>query len=442
MSNNDVKSILGFDLMSLHSFSDISSLVEHALGSELLSFINDISIKTDENDADLYIVGGFVRDLLLGRPSVDFDLVIDGDAIRLSNELVSEFVGEVTIHRRFGTAKWYLSEELVSATGLNSLDLVSSRSESYDKPAQLPDVKPDSIKWDLQRRDFTVNTLAVNLSPGKFGELVDCWGGLEDLKTNLLQVLHSRSFIDDPTRMLRAVRLEQRLDFNITDDTVQLMVASLPLLDDVSGDRVRHEIEKILHEECPEAVLVRLQEIGVAGAIHSSMAYIVGEWLETKFALAREYSLLADIVPVYFGLWLYSLSIDESLSVCNRLQVSTKAEESLRQIGRVKSILSELDASANPSDVVRNLDDLSDIALDVLVVAVDSQDVRKNIEKFRNELRFIQPVTNGNDLLELGLMPGPDLGRILLRLKMAWLDGEISSKEEERVLVEALVAER
>ena len=174
MSNNDVKSILGFDLMSLHSFSDISSLVEHALGSELLSFINDISIKTDENDADLYIVGGFVRDLLLGRPSVDFDLVIDGDAIRLSNELVSEFGGEVTIHRRFGTAKWYLSEELVSATGLNSLDLVSSRSESYDKPAQLPDVKPDSIKWDLQRRDFTVNTLAVNLSPGKFGELVDC----------------------------------------------------------------------------------------------------------------------------------------------------------------------------------------------------------------------------------------------------------------------------
>ena len=441
MSNNHIKSILGCDLMSLDSFSDISSLVEHALGSELLSFINDISIKADENDADLYIVGGFVRDLLLGRPSVDFDLVIDGDAIRLSKDLVSEFGGEVTAHRRFGTAKWDLSAKLVSATGLHSLDLVSSRSESYDKPTKLPDVKPSSIKWDLQRRDFTVNTLAVNLSPGNFGELVDHWGGLEDLRANLLQVMHSRSFIDDPTRILRAVRLEQRLGFNITEDTLQLMVSSLPLLDDLSGDRLRHEIEKILQEDCPEAVLDRLQEIGVAGAIHSSMAYIVDEWLGRKFVLAREYSLLSDIVPVYFGVWLYTLSIDECESICARLKVSTKIKESLRQIDRIKSVLSELDVSANPSDVVRNLDDLSDIALDVLVVAVDNQDVRKNIEIFRNELRFIQPITNGNDLLELGLMPGPDLGRILLRLKVAWLDGEISSTEEEKLLVKALVAE-
>lgn len=441
MTNNDVKPILGDDLKSLESRSDISSLVERTLSPELLGLIKNISVKAAEHDAVLYIVGGFVRDLLLGRLSTDFDLVIDGDAIGLSEELASEYGGQVAVHRRFGTAKWSLSAKLSSATGLRELDLVTSRSESYDKPSQLPDVKPSSIKWDLQRRDFTVNTLAVNLSSDKFGELVDFWGGLDDLKLKLLQVLHSRSFIDDPTRMLRAVRLEQRLGFNITDETLDLIVASLSLLDNVSGARIRHEIEKILREELPEVVLARLNDIGVTEAIHSSMVDNVGEWLESKFVLAREYPLVSDIVSVYFGLWLYKLSSDEVASICTRLQVSAKIERSLIQIGRMKSILSELDVSARPSDIASKLENLSDIALDVLVVAVGNNDIRKNIERFRDDLRYVEPITNGKDLLELGLFPGPGLGRILLRLKVAWLDGDISSKEEENELVEVLVAE-
>jgi len=235
--------------------------------------------------------------------------------------------------------------------------------------------------------------------------------------------------------------LEQRLGFNITDETLDLIVSSLSLLDNVSGARIRHEIERILREELPEVVLARLNDIGVIEAIHSSMVDNVGEWLESKFVLAREYPLLSDIVPVYFGLWLYKLGSDEVASICGRLQVSAKIERSLIQIGRVKSVLSELDVSASPSNITSKLENLSDIALDVLVVAVDNNDIRKNIERFRDELRYVEPITNGKDLLELGLFPGPGLGRILFRLKVAWLDGDISSKEEENKLVEVLVAE-
>jgi len=184
-----------------------------------------------------------------------------------------------------------------------------------------------------------------------------------------------------------------------------------------------------------------LHEIGVSGAIHSSMADHVGRWVDDKFVLAREYTLLSDIVPIYFGLWLYKLSGDEIKSICNRLQVSTKIEQSLRQIVKVRSIVSELDISTKPSDIVRKLDGLSDIALDVLALAVDKQDIRNNVERFRDEFRFIAPMTNGKELLELGLLPGPGLGRILLRLKEEWLDGTISNAEEENTLVKLLVAE-
>jgi len=436
-----LKSKLGHDLGSLDLSSNLTSMVEDALTPKVLELVSVISVKADEHDAVLYIVGGFVRDLLLGRLSVDFDLIIDGDAIELAEELASEYGGQVTVHRRFGTAKWYLSENISSETGLHALDLVSARSESYERPSQLPDVRPSSIRWDLQRRDFTVNTLAVNLSSDNFGELVDYWGGLDDLKERRLRVLHSRSFIDDPTRILRAVRLEQRLGFNISDETLELMLASLSLLDDVSGDRVRREIERVFREEMPEEVLSRLDDIGIAGAIHSAMVDNVGKWLKTKFVLARDYRLLSDIVPIYFGLWMYRLSGDEVESICDRLQVSTNIEQSLRQIVKVKAVLSKLDASAKPSVIVRNLDNLSDIAVDVLALAVDDQNIRNNIERFRDELRFVKPMANGRDLMELGVLPGPGLGRILFRLKEAWLDGAITNVEEENNLVKLLVAE-
>ena len=200
-------------------------------------------------------MGGFVRDLLVERPSIDFDVVVEGDAISLGKAVSKKYGGRVATHQRFGTAKWQiadirdrLAEKLGNEYGQkvdacefpDTLDLVSARREFYTHPTALPTVERGSIKLDLHRRDFTINTLAMRLDGNHYGELHDYWGGLADLHTGLVRVLHSLSFVDDPTRILRAIRFEQRFGYKIGDRTLELLTAALPLLDRVSGDRLRH----------------------------------------------------------------------------------------------------------------------------------------------------------------------------------------------------------
>jgi tRNA nucleotidyltransferase (CCA-adding enzyme) len=195
----------------------------------LLKAVSQVAYK---QRAALYIVGGFVRDLLLERPSLDFDLVVEGDAIQLARALVRQYGGRVTSHTRFGTAKWHLGalkedsafppDKIQLLIGQEpasdlpeSLDFVTARTEFYTHPTALPTVERGSIKLDLHRRDFTINTLALRLDGHHYGELHDYWGGLIDLRHGVVRVLHSLSFVDDPTRILRAVRFEQRFNFAI-----------------------------------------------------------------------------------------------------------------------------------------------------------------------------------------------------------------------------------
>ncbi|HSO26490.1 MAG TPA: CBS domain-containing protein, partial [Anaerolineales bacterium] len=233
--------------------------LEAALPLARLALLRCTAQLAYERRLALYIVGGFVRDLMLGQPSQDFDLVVEGDAIALTRALADLYGGRVTSHARFGTAKWHigaikteltnrlLAEEAaadllssarpVHAADLpDSLDLVSARTEFYTHPSALPTVERGSIKLDLHRRDFTINTLALRLDGHHYGELYDYWGGLNDLRQGLVRVLHSLSFVDDPTRLLRAVRFEQRFFFRIGPRTLVLMLEARSLLDRVSGD--------------------------------------------------------------------------------------------------------------------------------------------------------------------------------------------------------------
>ena len=225
----------------------------------------------------------------LNRPSLDFDLVVEGDAIKLTQRLVSQYGGRETSHARFGTAKWHLEGSQFESAGkyagndtdsLNAIDLVTARTEFYTYPTALPTVERGSIKLDLHRRDFTVNTLAMRLDGNHYGELHDYWGGLKDLKLELVRVLHSLSFIDDPTRMLRAVRFEQRLGFQIEERTLQLMKEAIPLLDRVSGDRLRHELSHIIIGPQATLILNRLDQLGLLRAIHPNLRW--GDWLREK----------------------------------------------------------------------------------------------------------------------------------------------------------------
>ena len=226
----------------LPTHQNLAARLEVALPKVRLYLLKTIARAAHEQRIAIYIVGGFVRDLLLDRPGLDFDLVVEGDAISLAKSLARAYGGRVTSHTRFGTAKWLLAdipEELTNELALEwqnaqprqpqatdklnangddlpaSIDLITARTEFYTHPTALPTVEQGSIKLDLHRRDFTINTLALRMDGRHYGELHDYWGGLNDLKNGLVRVLHSLSFVDDPTRMLRAVRFEQRFNFEI-----------------------------------------------------------------------------------------------------------------------------------------------------------------------------------------------------------------------------------
>jgi len=263
---------------------NLASKLESALPPERLRLLKDIAHIAQKQRVALYIVGGFVRDLLLDYPSLDFDLVVEGDAIALAQSVGEKLGGRVTTHRRFGTAKWFLSAEhspqIAANTGKNglspqipnTLDFITARREFYSHPTALPTVERGSIKLDLHRRDFTINTLALRLDGHHYGELLDYWGGFNDLNQGLVRVLHSISFVDDPTRMLRAVRYEQRYGFQIGKRTLELLLQARPLMGRVSGDRIRHEVDNILNEDKAAQMLDRLHDVILSGGekIYSS----------------------------------------------------------------------------------------------------------------------------------------------------------------------------
>jgi tRNA nucleotidyltransferase (CCA-adding enzyme) len=259
---------------------NLAARLERALPGPRLDLIKCVAAQAAERQMAVYIVGGFVRDLLLERPSLDFDMVVEGDAIALGKALAKKYGGRVTSHTRFGTAKWYVREsefgsQESAADSQDSipefLDLISARTEFYEHPTALPTVERGSIKLDLHRRDFTINTLALRLDGNHYGELHDYWGGLADIERGLVRVLHSLSFVDDPTRLLRAVRYEQRYGFEIESRTRQLMDEARPMLEKLSAERVRHELDRMLDEPNWYDMINRLEDLELLKAIHPAL---------------------------------------------------------------------------------------------------------------------------------------------------------------------------
>jgi tRNA nucleotidyltransferase (CCA-adding enzyme) len=303
----------------------------------------------EEQRVALYVVGGFVRDLLLHLPSADFDLVVEGDAIALAGGLAEAYGGRVSSHRRFGTAKWHIdssSARLAAALAADgaepgdqlpaTLDLVSARAEFYAHPTALPSVQPGSIKLDLHRRDFSINTLAIRLDGAHFGQLLDPWGGGRDLRLRQIRALHSISFIDDPTRMLRAVRLEHRLGFDIEPRTLQLLEQALPLLHRVSGERLRGELDLILREPRYGEMLSRLSELGLLQAIHPALVW--DGWLALRVEAARAFhpdpAWRLDGAPpaeaLDYLVWVVRLDPAQAAEIGDRLRLPRQWIEAMR----------------------------------------------------------------------------------------------------------------
>lgn len=406
---------------------EMAARLQKWLPPELLALLRHASETARDLGFSLYIVGGFVRDLLLNQPNLDLDLVVEGDAIRLAKQLAKEYGGRVHGHTRFGTAKWM---EIPNTAQVNHLDFTTARTEFYAHPSALPEVERSSIKQDLRRRDFTINTLAICLDPDRYGQLLDPFGGEEDLQRGLIRVLHNLSFVEDPTRILRAVRLEQRLGFKIESRTAELIGDALDMLHRVSGERVRNEMSLIFQENEPEKAMARLNDLDVLKAIFPKLGF--SQWHATKFSAVRP----SPTPLTFFGLLAYRFSATDMADFAARLKFSNAETETLRQVVALREQTRALVANAlSPSAVYHLLENYSDEALAIFAIASDDAHVRKHIELFRTRLRHIAPELSGNDLKRMGIPPGPTYRNILSRLRDARLDGAVSTRTEEEALV-------
>ena len=377
----------------------------------------------------LYLVGGPVRDCLLGRPIVDFDLTVEGDAIELARSIARELGGTLKTHERFGTAR------LVLPGRSRMIDLAMTRTETYARPAALPDVLAGAIQDDMARRDFTLNAMAIRLDGDYFGELIDPYHGEADLQHGLIRVLHARSFIDDPTRLFRAARFEQRFGFTVDAATLNLIPPALPVLDQVSGDRLRHEFELIFREDHPERALARLHDWRVLRQIDREL--IVDDQIRTKFQ-----SRPAPAEPFACWVWLLGHCSPVALMhVTQRLNLLRDDVIDLEQVMALRDQQALIGNAPSASALYHQLDYFGDRALQAATAAIDDERARANIERYRRELREMKLSIDGTRLKMLGLPEGPEIGRILTQLRDAVLDGAVSGPQQEEAYARTLIAQ-
>ncbi len=469
---------------------DIIRRMEHYFPAPLLALIRQIGELAAQQGYNVYFVGGIVRDLLLGHPLVDVDIVVEGHAITLGKALAAKFGGEIHTHSRFGTVKWTLPEwgELVTSNqgvGISNqglgignkeslapnhqlpvtnhqlpitdyrlpdfIDLVTARTEFYEHPTALPLVERSSIKQDLHRRDFTINTLAIRLDPPRWGELLDFYGGKADLEDGVIRVLHSLSFIDDPTRILRAARFEARLGFHLDLQSESLIANALPMLDRITGGRIRHELDLIFREAKPEAALDRLQVLGALGHIHPEL--VSDAWLHDRFARLRQPDNLtlwhsaadegegARIDFFYWALFFYRLSSEAVEHLIKRLLISRRISSGLRALPPLRETLSKLETTERPSHIVTLLEPLAEELLPLGWLASDNPAIRAKLERYTREWRHVQCEMTGKDLKQLGLPPSPLYRHIFETLRAERLDGKIANREDEERRVNEILTE-
>jgi len=413
---------------------NLAKIMEKQLPAELVNFMwlaGEVALTRGEK---IYLVGGVVRDLLLGQANLDLDLVVEGNAIELAQRLKEVNQGEITTHPRFNTAKLRWDKW--------SVDLTTARSETYGKPGALPKVTPNSIDNDLFRRDFTINAMAIHLNPGDYGKLVDPYGGRSDLKKRAVRVLHEKSFIDDATRIWRGLRYEQRLDFHLERKTLGLLKRDIDMLDTISSDRIYYEIDCVLQEGYPEKVLRRADKLGVLAKLHPALEG--NGWLAEKFEQARRLtSPQPPGIGLYLALLAYPLTSEEAESLISRLNLPKSLAQTVRDAITLKGKIRLVSIPGlSPNSIYRFLDGYSYHALLANSLATQSPSASQNIRLFVNKLRHIETWLAGEDLIKMGVAQGPQVREVLEMLREARLDGKATTRQDEEKLVKSWLAQK
>ena len=369
-----------------------------------------------DSEFQAYLVGGPVRDRLLGAPTADLDVTVVGDALAVAKRVAADIQGRLAVHQRFGTAT-------VTAGSL-AIDLVTARRETYNSPGALPNVEPGGIADDLARRDFTINAMALPL-PASIGDLVDPHRGRADLEAGLIRVLHPGSFLDDPTRILRAVRYAARFGFTIEPETARLMAAALAgrALSTLTGDRLRHELERILQEPNPAAPLRMADDCRSLSAIHPALT-------ATHLPEVGE-----PVTPLaWLAMLVWPLSADEGAALSARLNAPSDWARVIADTARIRVLVSSVGDAAKPSDVCALLDGMEPNALKGAIMMAADGPAADQIRSYLSEWWSVAPRLRGHDLLALGVPAGPEMGEALRELRRARLDGETHSVQDEQEL--------
>ena len=423
------------------------------LPKDVLGILEKAGALGRSRQTPVYVVGGFVRDLLLKTPNHDIDLVVEGDGIGFARAFAGVLGGRVRVHKKFLTSVVIFP----GADGREErVDVATARLEYYESPAALPTVEHSSIKMDLYRRDFTINALAIRLDCEPMGEIVDFFGGQKDIRDRVIRVLHTLSFVEDPTRCLRAVRFEQRYHFRIGPATEKLIKndVSLKLLDKLSPSRLFNEFEHICAEETAILCIRRLHELGILQAIHPQLSINPDrkEMLIRTAKVMAWYRLLyidEEMRPwlVYFLVLCSSLTYAGTLEVFRRLGIPPALKNEVlgcREKARsLRSSLKRLTATPGfrVSALCAMLRPLPVEFVLYLMADMEVPETRRALSRYITVWRTEKPDVDGSDLKKLGLAPGPAYGVILQRLLEAKLDGTAASPEEQLALARQLAAQ-
>lgn len=406
--------------------------IEDLIGGGLVVLFSALKELAKIYTLPVYLVGGPVRDWLLGWEIRDLDFVVEGDAPSLARALAHRVNGRVTVHHRFGTAT-------VELNGVG-IDLVTARKEVYPMPGALPVVEPSSLQDDLTRRDFSINAMALPLDGGEEG-LIDPVGGRQDLENRLVRTIHPRSFNDDPTRLFRAVRYEQRLDFALVGETLSQFRAEVERrsCDGVTGDRLRHEMQLIFRERRPEKVLARATELGLLSSIVQGLGQ--GEWVARWAETGRnEQDKPAEQWRPWLSALAYPLSQADGEALVRRLNMPRAWANVVRSSTELRLLAPRLEvAGLALSALVHLLEDHDADTIRNVSTICHSPEMTRNLNRYLAGQGDLKPALKGGDLVELGVPRGPMLGRILAQLRDMRIDRTVTSEEEERQWVKSLV---
>ena len=429
---------------SLERSRNMTNLMTSHLSPDIITLLKTVGEVADEFMFNAFVVGGFVRDLLLKKANMDLDFVVEGDGIIFAKKLTEHLGGRVKTHERFKTATVILPDG-------QKLDVATARLEYYQYPAALPTVELSSIKLDLYRRDFTVNAMAIQLNPEHFGTLIDFFNSQNDLKQRAIKVLHNLSFVDDPTRIFRAVRFEKRMDFTIVKHTQRLIhnAVKMDLFGKADDPRFFLELKILLNEENAIPAIERLTELGLSHFLWPDLQPHLTIDRRFRHCLIQAQRAISWFkllyLPDQYEAWMvYLLSImgRSPVSVlshfCNRFQIAPKQKELLIQEKSVADKTAHFLArrsSLKSSEIYMLLSGLQTEGLLYLMAIARKTEVKKMISNYVTSMRVETPILNGGDLKNLGYKPGPIFKEILHSLLLARLDKKTSCREDEIEIV-------